>query len=63
MEVKIYFAKKESPLRAEIIYCDKHDKCSLYKNNKCLNVTSMYGCYCKFGYIEKVKVSTSKTKI
>lgn len=59
---KSFFSKKETPLRAEIIYCDKYDKCSLYKNNKCLNVTSLYGSYCKFGDIEKIQGYTSKAK-
>ena len=54
------FGGRETPLRAEIVYCDKHNSCALYKNGCCLNVTAPFSCKCKFGRIETVKGYTSR---
>ena len=56
------FGGKESPSRAETIYCDKCDKCSLYKKGKCLNVTSPFSGRCKFGKVNVVKGYTSRAQ-
>lgn len=60
---KSIFGGKETPLRAEAVYCDKTEVCSLYKQGKCLNVTDvgMSGC-CKFGNIAKNRGYTSRAK-
>lgn len=36
-------------LRAEYIYCDRADECSLYKSGKCFNVTTPFGKRCPIG--------------
>ena len=60
---KSIFGGKESPLRAEIVYCDNCKNCSLYKDNLCLRVTSGFSCVnCKFGKVEKITGYTSKAK-
>ena len=51
--VKAFLEGKK--IRAETIYCDKCDKCSLYKKGKCLNVTSPFSGRCKFGKVNVVK--------
>lgn len=53
------FGGKEKPLEASIIYCDRCDKCSYYKNNQCLNVRSLSG-HCKYGRISNVRGYTSR---
>lgn len=53
---------KEIPLRAEIIYCDKTDKCSLFINGMCLNVTAPFSCRCKFGDVSVITGYTSRAK-
>lgn len=60
---KSIFGGKESPLRAEIIYCDNCKNCSLYKDGLCLRVTSSFNrTTCKFGKVEKITGYTSKAK-
>lgn len=54
------FSGKERPLEADIIFCDKANKCSLYKENKCLNCRSLEGLCCREGKIETKKGYTSK---
>lgn len=56
------FGGKETPLRAEEVYCDKYDKCSLFKNGCCLKVTSPSMSRCKFGKIERIQGYTSRAK-
>ena len=46
---KSIFGVREVPRRAETIYCDRCDLCSLYKKRQCLNVTSPFSTYCKYG--------------
>lgn len=40
---------RSSRLRAEYIYCDRADECSLYKSGKCFNVTTPFGRRCPIG--------------
>lgn len=59
---KSIFKGKENPLRAEIIYCDNKENCSLYKEGKCINVTTPFGNSCKIGKVEIKKGYTSRAK-
>ena len=54
------FGGKESPLQADIIYCDTADKCSLYKNGTCLNCRSESEIKCPNGIVETKIGYTSK---
>lgn len=55
--------RKESPLRAEEVYCDRYNKCSLYKEGKCLKVSSSSdNIDCKYGELKSIKGYTSKAK-
>lgn len=56
------FGGRETPLEADIIHCDKYEKCSYYKNNTCLNVRALFSSYCKFGRIQRVTGYTSRAK-
>ena len=63
--VKLYggkslFGKKESPLEADEIYCDRADKCTFYKQGKCLRVRSFLAPTCKFGKNNVIKGYTSR---
>lgn len=53
------FGGKESPLEASIIYCDKYNECSYYKNNQCWNVRNFKG-HCKYGNTQTVTGYTSR---
>jgi len=57
---KSIFGGKETPLEADIIYCDKYNNCSYYKNEQCLNVRSFLSSRCKFGRVQNVKGYTSR---
>lgn len=57
---KSLFGGRETPLEAHIIFCDKYENCSFYKNGKCLNQRSFFTPYCCFGKIKTVKGYTSK---
>lgn len=50
---------RETPLEAEITYCDKCDKCSFYKNKTCFNAGRIKA-NCKIGKKEKVVGYTSR---
>lgn len=58
---KSIFGGREQPLEASVIYCDKHDSCSFFKNGKCLAVRS-FGGGCQFGEVQTVKGYTSRAK-
>jgi len=53
---KGFFSKKETPLRAEIIYCDKCNECDFYKEGSCL----LKNTTCKYGKKEIIKGYTSR---
>lgn len=55
----IFKGVRETPLEAEITYCDKYDKCSFYKNGKCFSV-GRWKSNCKFGKKEIIKGYTSR---
>lgn len=59
---KSIFTNQETPLRAEIIYCDKFNNCSYYKNCQCLNVTAPFSNRCKYGRISVIYGYTSRAK-
>ena len=40
---------RNARLRAEYIFCDRADECSLYKGGKCFNVTTLFGARCPIG--------------
>lgn len=50
---------RETPLEAEITYCDKCDKCSFYKNKKCFNA-GRWTPNCKIGKKERIIGYTSR---
>ena len=54
------FGGKESPLQADIIYCDRAQECSCYKKGKCLEVRALFFPGCKFGKTETVRGYTSR---
>lgn len=59
---KSMFGGRETPLEADIIYCDCFDKCSFYENKQCLKCRSFLGSTCKRGKVNTVKGYTSKAK-
>lgn len=54
---------RNSRLRAEYIYCDHADVCSVYKEGKCFRKTTLFGVRCEFGRIAYVDGGTKKTKM
>lgn len=59
---KSLFGGRETPLEADIIYCDCSENCSFYRDNKCLNCRSFLGATCKKGKVETIKGYTSRAK-
>ncbi len=53
------FGGKETPLEAEITYCDNYKECSFYKNGKCFNV-GRWKPNCKIGKKQIEKGYTSR---
>lgn len=53
---------RETPLEADIIYCDKYNECTFYKENKCLRCCSFLAPTCKFGRNSVIKGYTSRAK-
>lgn len=56
------FGGKETALEADIIYCDKYNECTFYKENKCLRCRSFLAPTCKFGKNSVIKGYTSRAK-
>jgi len=54
------FGGRETPLEASVIYCDKYESCTYYKNNQCLKVRSFLASGCKYGRVSNVKGYTSR---
>lgn len=54
------FGGKETPLEASIISCDRHEQCSYFKCNQCLNVRSPFSPRCKYGHVNTIKGYTSR---
>lgn len=56
---KSIFGGRETPLNADITYCDKYKKCSFYKQGKCF-CAGRIGPNCKFGNKQNVQGYTSR---
>ncbi len=56
------FGGKETPLEASIVYCDKSETCSYFKNNQCLNIRAPFSGSCKYGKVRTVTGYTSRAK-
>lgn len=57
------FGGRETPLEADIIYCDVSETCSFYKEGKCLKCRRILGAsYCPFGSVQTVKGYTSRAR-
>lgn len=54
---------RNSRLRAEYIYCDHADVCSVYKEGKCFRKTTLFGVRCEFGRTACIDGSTKRTKM
>lgn len=59
MEVKDYFGGRETPLNADITYCEKYKECGFYKKGKCFSAGRI-GPNCKFGKKQNVQGYTSR---
>ena len=67
MKKKIYVGlygdgSRDARLREEIVYCDYADEYSLYREGKCLKITSPFVSYCPFGEIERIDGGTKRSK-
>lgn len=51
---------KKSKNRAEIVYCDRCEDCSLYKKGKCLSVSAPFSSHCKYGKVSKIQGFTQR---
>lgn len=58
----IFGGRKESPLEADVLYCDSADKCSLYREGKCLNCRHFGWDRCEKGDVSTIKGYTSKAR-
>ena len=56
---KSIFGGKETPLEAEVTYCDKCESCSFYKNGECFSA-GRWKSNCKIGRKELVRGYTSR---
>ncbi len=56
------FGGKETPLEASIVYCDRYETCSYFKNNQCLNIRAPFSGSCKYGKVRTVTGYTSRAK-
>ena len=54
------FGGRETPLKADEIYCDKFEQCTFYKEGKCLRCRSFLAPTCKFGRNNVIKGYTSR---
>lgn len=58
---KSIFGGRETPLEAEITYCDKYKECSFYKQGKCFSA-GRWKVNCKFGNKRREIGYTSRAK-
>lgn len=56
---KSIFGGRETPLNADITYCDKYKQCSFYKKGKCFS-TGRIGPDCKFGNKQNIQGYTRR---
>ena len=54
------FGGKETPLEAAVISCDRHEQCTYFQNDQCLNIRGFLSPRCKYGNIRNVKGYTSR---
>lgn len=54
------FGGKETPLEAELIFCDRAKECSYYQSGQCLENRAMFNPGCKFGKSQTIKGYTSR---
>jgi len=54
------FGGRETQLEASIVYCDRHEMCSYFKNNQCLNVRAPFSSGCKYGKVSNITGYTSR---
>jgi len=59
---KSIFGGRETPQRAETIYCDRFNECSYFKSGCCLNVTAPFSNRCKYGNIRVEHGYTSRAR-
>ena len=59
---KSIFGGKESPLEADTIFCNISDKCTFYKDNKCLRCRQIFAPTCLFGQVVTTKGYTSRAQ-
>jgi hypothetical protein len=59
---KSIFGGKETPLEASIVYCDRYETCSYFKNNQCLDVRAPFSSGCKYGKVRNITGYTSRAK-
>lgn len=53
---------RNARLRAEYIYCDRHDMCSAYAHGKCFGVTIPFGNTCPYEKVRRVDGGTKHSK-
>ena len=53
---------RNARLREEIIYCDYADECSVYREGKCLKITSPFASYCPLGILKTVDGGTKRSE-
>lgn len=60
----IFKGVRETPLEADVIYCDHYKRCDLFKEGKCLHKREVgdRGRKCIYGKVEKYQGYTSRAK-
>ncbi len=60
----IFKGVRETPLEADVIYCDHYKQCDLFKEGKCLHKREVgdRGRKCIYGKVEKYQGYTSRAK-
>ena len=53
---------RDARLREEIIYCDYAADCSVYRDGKCLRITSPFASYCPLGTTQIIDGGTKRSK-
>lgn len=56
------FGGRETPLEADVIYCDRYKECSYYQSGECRRVRELFGGGCRFGKNQIVKGYTSRAQ-
>lgn len=53
---------RNARLRKETVYCDRCDSCSVFKEGRCLKITSPFSSYCPFGSLTRTDGGTKRSK-